>query len=198
MQIKQISWILILYIALIEGISLYMQEFTRSFDLIINGLMIGFFGMLLTILIYNNSPYKIKINNKKINKINPIVPSIFNALFIAFSFVIQVGIVRLENYGLIGFALLGLISIGLAAVLSILIYNTANLKIQFDNQTIKKIPYSLALVAGFFEFFIIPLMFIFYAANTHLFLNGFVSGLVGSIIPLAILNLILEKKSISL
>ncbi|MFC1728350.1 hypothetical protein ACFLZ7_02705 [Nanoarchaeota archaeon] len=207
MQLKKIGWTLILYIALVEGIALLIQDLITPFvrfsepgRAIASGLIIGFFAMLLTVLIYNLIPYKIKINNKKINKVGILVPSVFNALFLALTFVVQLKIMDLESLGLIGFSLLGLISVGVALFLSIFVYNELNFKIRLDlnnkKQKINRIPFSFALIAGFFEFFIITLMVIFYFNQVPAFVNGFLSGLLGSLIPLAVLNELLEKINI--
>lgn len=204
MRIKNISRILVLYIALIEGISLLIQAVsvnlitvaTEPLRAALFGLTTGFFGMLFTILIYNSLPFKININNKKIDEVRPLVPSVFNALFLAISFLIQISIERIENLGITGYALMGFISIGIAALLSLYVYNEFDLKINYvfdkKNSIIKKIPLSIALLAGFFEAFILPPMFIFYNSGMDVFLTGFLAGLF-SIIPLLIVNLVLKK-----
>lgn len=210
MRIRNISAGLLFYIALVEGISLLIQQILNNvfyieselFNTIFYGLVTGFFGLFIIILIYNLLPYKIKIADKEIKSVKPLAPSLFNAFFLAFAFLIQIVIEKLELFGLVGFALFGFVSIMLGALASILIYNSTNNKIKFlidkKEKIIKKIPLKFAVIAGFFEAFIIPLMFVFYSYDVAPFLNGFFAGLIGSFIPFMILNLILKKKSIML
>lgn len=205
MRIKKISLALIFYMALLEAFSLWIQPIIGNFihfktepiNAIVYGLLTGFFGMFFAISIYNVLPYKIKINNKKIKRVEPFVPCSFNALFLAIAFAVQVAIQDLNRFSWIGYALFGFISIAIAAIMSILIYNRLKFKIKYSienkKQQIKRITAEFAVIAGFFEFFIMPPMIIFYYKGVPEFANGFLSGLMGSIIPFIIINMILDK-----
>ncbi len=208
MRIKNISWELLLYLAIVEAFSLWIQELMLPYvkissaflQAIVFGFLTGFFGLFFTIEIYNVLPLKLKLNKKPIKRVNVLAPCLLNAVFLAIAFMIQISIEKLEHLGLIGYALFGFISIGLAAFLSILIYNNTNFKIKFyfsnKLKTIKKINLNFALFAGFFDFFIIPFMFVFYANNVPSFANGFLSGLLGSLVPFFITNFLLERCNI--
>jgi hypothetical protein len=84
----------------------------------------------------------------------------------------------------------------IAALILVLIHNNFNFKLKFnlDEGEIKlrKISPIIALYAGLFEFFILPLMLVLHQINP--FVNGFLSGAIGGSIAWLIVNLILEKK----
>lgn len=193
MKISKISWNLVIWLALIEGISLFVLDLNAF------SFLIGFIPALLVLLIYELNP--IKINNQKITKLPVLYLSLVNGLFIFILFNVQKIIEIFINKLFIG--IFGFLSVLLAFLILVLIYNNIKIfriKFKLNNKKValKHLDYCFVLYAGLFEFFILPLMKWFYSINLHIFVNGALAGLIGSSIALLIVNYILKKKPLIL
>ncbi len=196
MKIRHLDFSFVLYLALIEGIALFVLDKTVA----LGGVWVGFVPAFIILLIYKIT-YKyipIKINGKEVMYVPVIFLSIANGLFIVLLFFIQNYIPNFAN--VLSEGLYGLISVFLSFMILIFLYNIQPLKITImigtTAQKIEKMSYKFSVYAGIFEFFILPLMFIFYTIHINSFLNGLLSGLIGGIIALFVVNLILSKKPV--
>ena len=203
MEITKVNYALVVYLALIEGLSLFVLDLFSGypFDEFI-GLLAGFIPALIVLSLYRivSDKIPIKINGKEITKLPILQLSAMNALFIEILFIIQTFIPNPTH--LFGYAVFGLLSVLLASLVLILAYNKLKLKVSFElnNKLIKvnKISPYASVYAGIFEFFILPLMMLFYSLNLFSLINGIVSGFVGGLIGLWIVNKILEKRPLEL
>jgi drug/metabolite transporter (DMT)-like permease len=212
MNIEKISYSLVLYLALIEGLSLVILDIIpaavfvdSSFGMLL-AFPIGFIPALLVLFIYRfkEKYLPLKINGKKITNIPLLIPSIANGLFMTFLFSAQ-ELLPIPTTTIIGEGLFGFVSVLIAAWIVVVLYNELPLKatrIRFSidkkHVELKHIGYFAALYAGLFEFFILPLMFVFYGYGIYPFLNGFFSGLIGSTVALFITNQLLKKNPLQL
>lgn len=201
MEISKVSLSLAVYLALIEGISLFVLDFSREFDFY-GAFLVGFVPAIIVLGLYKltSNIFPIKINNKKISNIPVILLSIANGIFIILLFLIQDLIMRIKAH--IFVPIFGFFSVFLAFLILIIIYNNIKLKISFntgkEHFKVKRIGLYFAIYAGILEAFILPLMNIFYSINMPSLLNGFIAGLIGGIIGLVIVNLILRKLPLEL
>jgi hypothetical protein len=191
MHITKISWSLAVYLALIEGIALFLMQ--KSF----HAFFIGFVPAFVVLALYKliNKQFPIKLNNVKISKLTIITLSLLNGLFMILLFLIQDILVRIFNH--MFSAVFGFLSVFLVIFLMIIIYNEIPYKISFklNNEKLKlhKIDIVVAVYAGIFEFFILPLIYVFYYLNVNVFINGFLAGLIGGLVSLFVINLIIKK-----
>jgi hypothetical protein len=212
MNIEKISYSLVLYLALIEGLSLVILDVIpaavfvdSSFGMLL-AFPIGFIPALLVLFIYRfkENYLPLKINDKKIADIPLLIPSIVNGLFMVFLFSAQ-ELLPIPTIGIISEGLFGFVSVLIAAWIIVVLYNEIPVKatrlrftVNKNHVELKRIDYFTVLYAGSFEFFILPLMFVFYGYGIYPFLNGFFSGLIGSTVALFITNQLLKKKPLQL
>ncbi len=203
MLIRRLNYTFILYLALIEGLSLVVLDIVTKINFgILNGFLVGFVPALLVLLLYTftSKYYVVKVNNKELLELPVLYLSVANGLFIFLLFLIQS---LLPSPGrVIGTAVYGLLSVLLSSLVLILIYNKIHYKIRFTldvkSVQLKEISVFASVYAGIFEFFILPLMGMFYDLAFPAFINGFLSGLIGGTIALYIVDSILEKKQLEI
>ena len=203
MEIKKVNYALVVYLALIEGLSLFVLEVLKPYPInAILGLIVGFVPAVVVLAIYkvSSESFPVKLNGKDVTKLPILYLSVLNAIFIEVLFLIQNYLPALG--GLFGSAVFGLLSVLIASLLLIMVYNMANVKLNFElNHKELKVTHldlTTSVYAGIFEFFIMPVMVLFYSLNLFSLINGLVSGFVGSLIALWIVNKILEKKPLEL
>ena len=203
MQINKLNYALVVYLALVEGLSLLVLDLLSPYPIdAFLGLIVGFIPALVVLGIYRltSQQLPIKLNGKEVTKLPILYPSVLNAIFIEVLFFVQRFIPSPSN--ILGEAVLGLLSVIVASVVLILAYNIINMKLSFElnNKLLKltHIDLTTSVYAGILEFFILPLMFVFYAINMYSLLNGLIAGLVGSLIGLWIINKIIERKPLEL
>ena len=203
MEITKVNYALVVYLAMIEGLSLFVLDILRPypFDLFV-GFIVGFIPSLAVLIAYRliAHQFPIKINGMDITKLPILFLSALNAVFIELLFVMQSVIPSPGNMP--GYSVFGFLSVLIASLVLIFIYNKLDWKISLEvNHRIVKLknisPY-VAVYAGIFEFFILPLMMIFYSLNLFSLINGLVSGFVGGLVGLWVVNKILEKKPLEL
>lgn len=202
MEITNVNYALGVYLALIEGLSLFVLEFNRNYPIdLISGLIVGFIPMFLVLCLYRliSEELPLKINGKEITWLPILLPSLFNAVFIEIAFLIQGW---LPNPTYIVSVLSTVISIIIAALILIVIYNKSDFKLEFElNNKLfkaKQVSFTFAVYAGLIELFIIPFIFFFYSIALHPLINGLVAGFIGSMIGLFIINLIIERKPLEI
>ena len=203
MQLNKVNYALVVYLALVEGLSLLVLDLLKPFPIdAFLGLIVGFVPALIVLAVYrlSSSQMPIKLNGKEVTKLPIFYPSIINAIFIEVLFFVQRFIPSPSN--ILGEAVLGLLSVLIASLLLIMAYNMFNLKLKFElsDKSLKltHIDLTTSVYAGILEFFILPLMFMFYLINIHPLLNGLVAGFVGSLIGLWIVNRMLERRPLEL
>ena len=203
MQLNKVNYALVVYLALVEGLSLFVLDLLSPYPIdAFAGLIVGFIPALIVLGVYRltSSQLPIKLNGKEVTKLPIIYPSIINALLIEVLFLVQRYIPSPTN--ILGSAIFGLLSVLIASLVIIMVYNMANLKIKFElNDKLLKLTHidlTTSVYAGLLEFFILPLMVLFYAINIYPLLNGLIAGLVGSLIGLWLVNKILERKPLEL
>ncbi|HME87088.1 MAG TPA: hypothetical protein VKE88_01640 [Candidatus Nanoarchaeia archaeon] len=142
--------------------------------------------VILAIYKFTINYLPIKINKSPVHI--PVIPwSFMNGVFIVILFATQkfIPVIPYPFYE----AVFGFVSVMIAFFVMIVANNVFSRK---------KTSPLLALYAGIFEFFILPLMFVFYGLQENTFVNGFVSGLIGGAIALCIVNKILKKNPLTL
>ncbi|HSU72661.1 MAG TPA: hypothetical protein VLJ21_02335, partial [Candidatus Binatia bacterium] len=129
-----------------------------------------------------------------------IIPaSVANAVFLVVLFLLEDAFASLRGVPALGVALLGFAATAGALVLLCFIYNAFPFKLRVTLGTVTRInqvtPFRVALFAGLFEAFILPLMTFLFAAFTFhpllaFTLNGIISGFVGGLVGSFIFNLL--------
>jgi len=205
MNIRKISWTLVLYLALIEGISLYVLQLLLGSEVlqtelgVLFGFPVGFIPMFIVLLLYRGVErfIPVKFNGKRLLQIPLIFPSFLNGIFLMVGFLLQEVIPFIS---LIANAILVSISFLLSGLILLAVYNRRNLKMRFSlNQkrfALNKINLSVVWCVAIFEFFI--LLFMAYFQNLPVFLNGLYSGFLGGLIGWFITSLILLKKPLKI
>ncbi len=203
MQLKHVNYAFVVYLALIEALSLVVLDFTNEVNFsIFNGFIVGFVPALIVLLLYRviSPNYPVKFNGKEILKLPVLYLSVVNGLFIFLLFLIQ-GFLPNPD-GLLGNAFYGFFSVFLSSLILIAIYGGINFKVKFTfgmkEVKLNDISVYASLCAGLFEFFILPLMALFYNFNIPSFINGLLAGFIGGTIALYLLDSLLEKKPIEM
>jgi hypothetical protein len=207
MEIKSINYWFIVYLALIEGLSLLVLDliplrwYTESLAGLLLGFPVGFIPMFSVLLLYKftGKRFPIRISNGIVSDVPLLLPSLMNGIFILLLFPLQ-DILPSFNLGLLGAALFGFFSVLLTTMILLTFYNESRVKLKFTLQgrkvKLQRLTHGIILYAGLFEFFILPLMGIFYQKGIPAFANGFLSGLIGGSIAWLLVNYILSKKPI--
>jgi hypothetical protein len=185
-----------LFIGVIEFFALLFMGFLM-FNLnlvlisVLWGILIGFFAVFMTLLIFNNLKKGIRLKFNKlqeIKKVSVLSVSILSGCFLTFLFFVQKLFSNLLNFGdYFGRVLLGFIASFVAVVFGLMLYNFGHLKFKLliNNKKfiIKKFGIiSCALFVALLEMIIIPLLFVGYNIFDSFILlgiGGFVSGFVG-------------------
>lgn len=203
MQINKVNYALVVYLALIEGLSLLVLDLTQQYPVrAIEGLFVGFIPAFIVLSLYRliSNELPIKINGREITELPLLYPSILNAIFIELLFLIQILLPNLT--GILGSAVFGFLSVFISSFVLVFAYNIFGVSLGFElNSKMEKlihIDLITPFYAGIFEFFILPLMAVFYVLKLPVFINGLIAGFVGSLIGLWIINKILEKKPLEL
>ncbi len=220
--IKKLNYSLVLFFVLFEAIALFFidifnidtQTITDLIPKFFNGLLTGFLTAFIVIILLNltlkiirtRSKINSKINSKrklKLKKINPLAPSIFNALFLAILFVIESLISSLKHLNLLfGNAIVGAITTPLAIYIILTLYNNQN-KIKAHiyttkKQTIKKISAgNTALFAAIYEILALPTMAVLMTTKIPYIIIGALAGFT-SIITITIYNKLPKKRKLTL
>ena len=203
MEIRSINYWFVVYLALIEGLSLVILNvipaywYVNSLLGLLIGFPVGFIPMFLVLLLYKFSKkrFPIKLNGAIVSDVPLLFPSILNGFFILFLFPLQ-DLLPFFYLGVIGAALFGFISVLLTALILLTIYNEAPVKVSFSvhNRKIRlvRVGYMAVVYFGLFELFILPLMGIFYQSGLHPFLTGSLAGLIGGSVAWLILKALLS------
>ena len=89
MKINKISLSLVVYLALIESISLFVLDFSRNN--LYGAFLVGFIPAIIVLGLYNliSNIFPVKLNNKSVSKIPAVLLSVANGLFIVTLFFVQ-------------------------------------------------------------------------------------------------------------
>ncbi len=194
MKIKNFNYWLVVYLAVIEGISLFVLN---SVNIANAGFLVGFIPAIIVLWLYQftASYAPIKLNGNEIHDFPIVFPSIANGLFIMVLFFIQF---LLPVESLIGNALFGFASVFLSFFILVLVYNMMKFKMKFllgeRIVTLTRISPLFSVYAGIFELFILPLMDLFYKLGVNPFLNGLCAGFLGGTIGAFVVLYFMEKK----
>jgi len=164
--------------------------------------MTGIITAILSLLIFNNSPLKIRFGKKTINNIPIIRFMLANGIFLAVMFFIQYLIADIKTFNIIwGNMVLGFVTNFLTAMVLLSVYNRQPYKFQIDTGKgllVKSIaPLSAAVFVAMIEAFILPLMTILMTFSTNpawYAISGLLSGLIGVYIATSIYNRFISKK----
>lgn len=186
MQITKISWSFAVYLALIEGIALFLL------DLGTHAFFIGFISAAVVLLLYQLTKkiLPFKINNKPVSNLPIAILSVFNGLFMMILFLLQDVILRIFNH--MFSAIFGFLSVFVTFFLIVVLYNQSPYHSSFnlgkEKLKLRKVSVLFAFYAGLFEFFIMPLILYGYSINLPGFVNGIMSGAIGGLLGLLIFN----------
>ena len=166
------------------------------------GFIIGVMTTVPALLIFNNTPLKICIDNKRITKIGILGFSIANGIFLAVSFFIESVIVRVKLFNLLlGNLIVGFVTMFLTIFVLVSIYNLQGSKLKLFIKKwvrLEKVSwFSLALFVAVIEAFILPIMvlLLMLSANPLWFaVSGLISGFIGVLIATIIYNRLLSRK----
>ncbi|MBL7050937.1 hypothetical protein ISS04_02115 [Candidatus Woesearchaeota archaeon] len=217
--LKKLSYTLVLIFVLFEAVALFFidvfnintQTTTALIPKFFGGLLTGFFTAFIAITllnlilkIINRIKIKSKTNQKtklKFKKINPLAPSIFNALFLAILFVIESLLSPIKHTNLIlGNAIVGTITTPLSIYIILTLYNKQDkLKAHIyttKKQTIKNInAENTAIFAAIYEVIALPIMALLMTTKTPYIIIGAIAGLT-SIITITLYNKLPKKRKI--
>ncbi|MEK6886688.1 MAG: hypothetical protein AABW88_02550 [Nanoarchaeota archaeon] len=195
MKINKISLSLVVYLALIESISLFVLDFSRNN--LYGAFLVGFIPAIIVLGLYNliSNIFPVKLNNKSVSKIPAVLLSVANGLFIVTLFFVQDIMTKINPNIVV--PLFGFFSVFFVFLVLVLIYNNIKLNVIFnlgkERIEVKQISLYFAIYAGIVEAFILPFMYVFYSINIPSLLNGLFAGLIGGIIGLFLVNLVLRK-----
>ena len=141
MEITKVNYALVVYLAMIEGLSLFVLDILRPypFDLFV-GFIVGFIPSLAVLIAYRliAHQFPIKINGMDITKLPILFLSALKAVFIELLFVMQSVIPSPGNMP--GYSVFGFLSVLIASLVLIFIYNKLDWKISLEvNQRIVKL-----------------------------------------------------------